>query len=86
MNDEKLSSPNDIKTFLSVSSKFEFIIKSTEKHSWLARFIKQVNYFYLKKLYKIPIRQYMLSKTSYFRQFILTTIILKMLKIVYFFV
>ncbi len=68
MNDEKLSSPNDIKTFLSGSSKVEFTIKSTEKHSWLARFIKQVNYFSLKKRDKIPIREYMLNMTSYSRQ------------------
>ncbi len=68
MNDEKLSSPNDIKTFLSGSSKVEFTIKSTEKHSWLARFIKKVNYFSLKKRDKIPIREYMLNMTSYSRQ------------------
>ena len=59
MNDSQLSSPEDIKTFLSGNSKVEFTIKTTDKYAWLASLIKKVNYFSLKKRDKITVREYM---------------------------
>lgn len=68
MNDSQLSSPEDIKTFLSGNSKVEFTIKTTDKYAWLASLIKKVNYFSLKKRDKITVREYMLRITCYSRQ------------------
>ena len=45
MNDLKLSSPKDIKEFLLGTSKVEFAVAKKDIYSWLARFIKRVNYF-----------------------------------------
>lgn len=68
MNDTKLISPEHIRAFLEGTSNVKFIIAKEKKYAWLAKTIKQTNYFSLKKKDKSVIREYILNITEYSRQ------------------
>lgn len=65
MNDLKLLSPGDIRAFLTGTSKVEFALAKKDRHVWLARFLKQVNYFKLRKKDKAIIKEYIFKITNY---------------------
>jgi hypothetical protein len=65
MNDSKLSSPEDIKTFLSGTCKVQITINKSDRYAWLARLIKKVKYFSLRKKDKATVREYMFNMTGY---------------------
>jgi len=65
MNDSKLSSPEDIKTFLSSTYKVKITINKSDRYAWLARLIKKVKYFSLRKKDKAIVREYMFNMTGY---------------------
>lgn len=65
MNDSKLSSPEDIKTFLSGTCKVKITINKSDRYAWLARLIKKVKYFSLRKKDKAIVREYMFNMTEY---------------------
>lgn len=67
MNDSKLLNSEDIKVFLSGTTKVEITITKTDRYAWLGRLIKKVNYFFLKKKDKIIVKEYMLKMTEYSR-------------------
>lgn len=67
MNDLKLLSPKDIRAFLIGTSKVEFSLTKKDSYSWLARFLKQVNYFKLRKKDKAIVKEYIFKITNYSR-------------------
>lgn len=67
MNDSKLLNSEDIKVFLSGINKVEMTITKTDRYAWLARLIKKVNYYFLKKKDKAIIKEYIFKMTEYSR-------------------
>jgi hypothetical protein len=68
MNDEKLSSPADIRAFLGGISKVNLQVSARERYGWLGGTLKRTSYFQLRKKDKSTIQEYMLSMTGYSRQ------------------
>ena len=67
MNDLNLLTPGDIRGFLIGTNKVEFALAKKDRHEWLARFLKQVNYFKLRKKDKIIVKEYIFKITNYSR-------------------
>jgi len=65
MNDNKLDSPDAIKTFLDGTSKLDFQVSKASRYEWIAGTLKRTNYFKLKKKDKGPVCQYMERMTGY---------------------
>lgn len=68
MNDDKLSSPAVIKTFLSGTCNVDLQVSIGQRYAWLAKLLKQTGYFRLCKKDKAPIQEYMQKMTGYSRQ------------------
>lgn len=67
MNDTKLQSPSEIKTFLEGTQAITLCIGKDKKYEWLAYTLKKTNYYQLKKVEKIIVRDYLLRVTQYSR-------------------
>ena len=65
MNDEKLQSPEEINAFLAGAQSVTLSISKYERHTWLARILKQTQYDQLKKKEKGIVRAYMIRVTGY---------------------
>lgn len=68
MNDDKLSSPADIRAFLDGSCKLNFQVDSQERYAWIGKTLKQTRYFTLRKKDKSTIQEYLQRISGYSRQ------------------
>lgn len=65
MNDNKLDSPDAIKSFLDGTSKLDFQVSKASRYELIAGTLKRTNYFKLRKKDKGPVCQYMERLTGY---------------------
>ena len=68
MNDDSLSSPADIRAFLDGTCKIALQVSAEQRHSWLAKKLKQTGYLRLCKKDKASVQEYILKMTGYSRQ------------------
>lgn len=68
MNDDKLSSPADIRAFLNGISKVNLEVSAQERYTWLGGTLKRTGYFKLCKKDKAPVLEYTRRMTGYSRQ------------------
>lgn len=68
MNDDKLDSPIDIRTFLDGTSKVDLQVSVEQRYAWLAKTLKQTEYFKLRKKDKTTVQEYLLKMAGYSRQ------------------
>lgn len=67
MNDKKLQSPEEIKSFLEGTQTITFSLAQEEKYAWLAQTLKRTRYFQLEKKEKSIVRVYLTRITQYSR-------------------
>lgn len=67
MNDETLSSPDEIKLFLEGTKQVTLSLDKRNKYEWIARTVKSTGYFKLKKKEKSIVCAYMMKVTHYSR-------------------
>jgi len=68
MNDDKLSSPAAISTFLEGTCNIDLQVLPEQQYAWLAKTLKQTGYFKLCKKDKAAVLEYMRRMTDYSRQ------------------
>lgn len=65
MNDDKLDSPEAIKSFLGGTGKVKFSVPKSNRYQWIAGTLKRTNYFSLSKKEKGSVCEYMKLMTGY---------------------
>ncbi len=67
MNDQTLDSPSAIESFLVGAGKVELSVPKEKRYKWIAKILKQTNYFRLSKGGKSTIRTYLERGSGYSR-------------------